>query len=53
EGTKVFFWDAKSQLVYGTVQSTSRMSDGTQVLVIKDDKGTIVTLPAAGVTKVA
>ncbi|KAM6500644.1 hypothetical protein JOM56_003658 [Amanita muscaria] len=34
-------------------RSTSRMSDGTQVLVIKDDKGTIVTLPAAGVTKVA
>jgi len=53
EGTRVFFWDAKSQIVYGIVQSTSRMSDGTQILVIKDDTSTIVTLPAAGVTKVA
>ncbi|KAF9458670.1 hypothetical protein BDZ94DRAFT_1313086 [Collybia nuda] len=57
-GTRVFFWASNAQIVYGTVQSTSRMSDrpyaikGTQVLVIRDDHGKIISLPAAGITKV-
>ncbi|KAF8228921.1 hypothetical protein L208DRAFT_1402881 [Tricholoma matsutake] len=51
-GTRVFFWASNAQIVYGTVQSTSRMPDGTQVLVIRDDSGRTVSLPAAGITKV-
>ncbi|GLB35087.1 hypothetical protein LshimejAT787_0206520 [Lyophyllum shimeji] len=51
-GTRVFFWANNAQIVYGTVESTSRMPDGTQVLVIKKDGGGTVCLPAAGITKV-
>ncbi|TFK42721.1 hypothetical protein BDQ12DRAFT_676698, partial [Crucibulum laeve] len=51
-GTRVFYWAANGQIVYGTVQSSSLMSDRTQVLTIREDSGTTVTLPAAGVTKV-
>ncbi|RDB20949.1 hypothetical protein Hypma_011465, partial [Hypsizygus marmoreus] len=51
-GTRVFFWASNAQIVYGTVESTSRMSDGTQVLVIREDGGKTVCLPAAGITKV-
>ncbi|TFK76590.1 hypothetical protein BDN72DRAFT_891621 [Pluteus cervinus] len=51
-GTRVFFWGANAQIVYGVVQSTSRLPDGTQVLVILDQSGQTLSLPAASVTKV-
>ncbi|KAJ8517313.1 hypothetical protein ONZ45_g5484 [Pleurotus djamor] len=51
-GSRVFFWGSNSQVVYGTVQSTSVQADGALVLVIKDDSGKTLNLPAGGVTKV-
>lgn len=51
-GTRVFFWGALSAVVYGTVQSTDRLPDGTQIVRIQDDDGKAFTLPAASVTKV-
>jgi hypothetical protein len=51
-GTRVFFWGSNRQVFYGTVESINRMADGTLVLVIKEDNGKTVHLPAAGMTKV-
>ncbi|KIK06588.1 hypothetical protein K443DRAFT_674247 [Laccaria amethystina LaAM-08-1] len=48
-GTRVFYWSSIGQIIYATVQSSSRLPDGTQLLLIKDDAGEVVTLPAAGV----
>ncbi|KAI5981615.1 hypothetical protein EDD15DRAFT_2203726 [Pisolithus albus] len=42
-GTRVFFWNAAGDIKYGTVQSTSRLADGTQVVVINID-GALVEL---------
>ncbi|KII88671.1 hypothetical protein PLICRDRAFT_110171, partial [Plicaturopsis crispa FD-325 SS-3] len=44
-GTRVFFWGPDGDIKYGTVQSTSHMAEGTQVVVIKVDNGTTVSLP--------
>lgn len=60
-GTRVFFWASNAQIVYGSVDSTSRMPDvsvfyhfnhfllrfsqGTLVLTIKLDGGRTVSLP--------
>ncbi|EDR10976.1 uncharacterized protein LACBIDRAFT_316028 [Laccaria bicolor S238N-H82] len=52
-GTRVFYWCSTGPIIYATVQSSSRLPDGTQLLVIKDDNGETVTLPAAGVTLVS
>ena len=51
-GTRVFYWDVNSMILYGTVESTSRMTDGTQVVNVKVDGGSIVSLPASSVSKV-
>jgi hypothetical protein len=51
-GTRGFYWDVNGQINYGTVESTSRMTDGTQVLNIKVDGGKIVSLPVSSVSKV-
>jgi len=51
-GTKVFYWGAHGDIKYGTVQNTSHMADGTQILAIKEDGGKNTSLPAAGVSKV-
>ncbi|KAK0434269.1 uncharacterized protein EV420DRAFT_1488714 [Desarmillaria tabescens] len=45
-GTRVSFFDANGQLVTGVVEATSRLSDGTQMVLIKRDNGGTVTLPA-------
>lgn len=37
-GTRVFYWDVRGNIVYGTVESTSRMTDGTQVVGIRVDE---------------
>lgn len=52
----MFFWASNAAIIYGTVESTSRMPDGTLVLAIKTDedeekKQKVVHVPAAGVTK--
>ncbi|KAK0492411.1 hypothetical protein EDD18DRAFT_1334396 [Armillaria luteobubalina] len=49
-GSRVFFYDSAGCLTRGVVQSTSRMTDGTLMIVIKRDSGQTVTLPAAGVS---
>jgi hypothetical protein len=36
-GTRVFYWDGNGAIKYGTVESTSRMVDGTQVLNVRVD----------------
>jgi hypothetical protein len=28
-GTRIFYWDVNGTIKYGTVESTSRMGDGT------------------------
>ncbi|KAK0485518.1 hypothetical protein EDD18DRAFT_1195848 [Armillaria luteobubalina] len=49
-GSRVFFYDSAGRLTRGVVESTSRMADGTLMIVIKRDSGTTVTLPASGVS---
>ncbi|KAF9532314.1 hypothetical protein CPB83DRAFT_891051 [Crepidotus variabilis] len=50
-GTRVFFWTSSGEVEYAIVQSTNRLPDGTQILVMKiEGKDQIATLPAAGVT---
>jgi len=51
-GTRVFYWDVNGTIKYGTVQSTSRMTDGTQVVNVKVDGGSTVSLPVSSVSKV-
>ncbi|KZT28488.1 hypothetical protein NEOLEDRAFT_1129283 [Neolentinus lepideus HHB14362 ss-1] len=52
-GTRVFFWDASGNVKYGTVLSTSRLGDGTQLAVIKiDGSGDEVQLPVSTVSRV-
>ncbi|KAK0199461.1 hypothetical protein DFS33DRAFT_1368525 [Desarmillaria ectypa] len=48
-GSRVSFFSANGQLVTGIVKLTSRMSDGTQILLIKCDNGRTLSLPAASV----
>ncbi|KAK0436172.1 hypothetical protein EV421DRAFT_1833317 [Armillaria borealis] len=48
-GSRVSFFDSNGQLLNGVVQSTSRLSDGTQLVLIKRDSGGTITLPAASV----
>ncbi|SJL12014.1 uncharacterized protein ARMOST_15431 [Armillaria ostoyae] len=50
-GSRVFFYDSTGQLVRGVVESTSRMADGTQMVIIRRDNGGIMTLPSASVSK--
>jgi len=53
-GTRVFWWTSEGDVQYAIVQSSSRLTDGTQILVLKlEGKDKIATLPAAGVTKVS
>ncbi|KAF8969926.1 hypothetical protein BDZ97DRAFT_1915034 [Flammula alnicola] len=52
-GTRVFYWTSEGEVEYAVVQSSSRLSDGTQILVLKiEGQDKVATLPAAGVTKV-
>jgi hypothetical protein len=51
-GTRVFYWDANGTIKYGTVESTSRMTDGTLIVNVKVDGGSIVSLPVSSVSKV-
>ncbi|KAF9239588.1 hypothetical protein BU15DRAFT_74444 [Melanogaster broomeanus] len=52
-GTRVFFWNAGGEIKYGTVQSTSRLTDGTQVVVVAVDGGEgHRSLPVSSVSKV-
>ncbi|PBK91233.1 hypothetical protein ARMGADRAFT_218778 [Armillaria gallica] len=48
-GSRVSFYDSTGRLVNGTVQSITRTSDGTQLILIKRDNGGTVTLPSASV----
>ncbi|KAF9003308.1 hypothetical protein BDQ17DRAFT_1355969 [Cyathus striatus] len=51
-GTRVFYWAADGQTVYGTVQSSNRTPNGTKFLVIRNDNETIVSMPAVNCNKV-
>ncbi|KIJ69584.1 hypothetical protein HYDPIDRAFT_36619 [Hydnomerulius pinastri MD-312] len=52
-GTRVFFWTACGEIKYATVQSTSRLADGTQVVVVAIDGGEgHRNLPVSSVSKV-
>ncbi|KAK0185359.1 hypothetical protein F5146DRAFT_1069943 [Armillaria mellea] len=48
-GSRVAYFNSSGQLSAGVVQSTTRMSDGTQLVLIKLGSGGTVTLPAASV----
>ncbi|KIM49262.1 hypothetical protein M413DRAFT_21514 [Hebeloma cylindrosporum] len=52
-GTRVFFWTSNGDIEYASVVSSSRLPDGTQILVLKlESADKTATLPASGVTKV-
>ncbi|KAG7439888.1 uncharacterized protein BT62DRAFT_1013337 [Guyanagaster necrorhizus] len=48
-GSRVFFYASNGKLVRGVVESTNRMADGTQMVLVKRDDGGSITLPAASV----
>ncbi|KAK0445639.1 uncharacterized protein EV420DRAFT_922058 [Desarmillaria tabescens] len=48
-GSSIFFYNSFNQVVRGVVENTSRMTDGTQMVVIRCDNGRIITLPSASV----
>ncbi|KAG7439868.1 uncharacterized protein BT62DRAFT_1013307 [Guyanagaster necrorhizus] len=47
-GSRVSFYDSTGRLVGGVVESTIRMANGMQVVRVKCDSGSSITLPAAG-----
>ncbi|TFK76655.1 hypothetical protein BDN72DRAFT_829789 [Pluteus cervinus] len=49
-GVRVFIWDTTAQVLYGTVQESRRLDDGTQVVDILADSGRMFKLPLAAVT---
>lgn len=52
-GTRIFFWTSAGEIKYGIVQSTSRLADGTQVIVIELEGGEgRRSLPVSSVSKV-
>jgi len=52
-GTRVFFFGGESEVKYGTVVATNRMSDGTQIITIDvDHENRTVSLPVSTVSKV-
>jgi len=46
-GTRVLFWTAEGDIRYGTVESTSRMGDGTEIANLMVDGGGNVSVPVA------
>ncbi|THV07936.1 hypothetical protein K435DRAFT_772275, partial [Dendrothele bispora CBS 962.96] len=44
-GTRVWYWNARAQVQYGTVTGVNVMPDRTQILTIRDDGGTTINLP--------
>ncbi|KAK0201351.1 hypothetical protein DFS33DRAFT_1346512 [Desarmillaria ectypa] len=48
-GSHVFFHDSTGRVVKGVVESTSRMGNGMQIIVIRCDNGGQITLPASSV----
>ncbi|PPQ68278.1 hypothetical protein CVT26_006194 [Gymnopilus dilepis] len=50
-GTRVFFWTSEGEVQYAVVKSSSRLQDGTQILVLQlEGSNKTITLPALGVT---
>ncbi|KAH7929800.1 hypothetical protein BV22DRAFT_1125522 [Leucogyrophana mollusca] len=49
-GTRVFFWASGGEIKYGNVQSTSRLADGTQIVVVLVDGGGNASLPYGNLT---
>ena len=48
----IFFWGQDSAFIYATVYSVSCLEDRTLMLVIKTDRGHVMTLPACSVNKI-
>ncbi len=51
-GTSVWYFGEKSTVIYGTVLATNRLPDHSQFVVIKEESGRIVSLPAAAIFRV-
>jgi hypothetical protein len=49
-GSRVFFWDVNSQIKFGTIVGTARMTDMTMVVDIQVDGGSIASLPMSSVS---
>jgi hypothetical protein len=49
--TCIFYWDVNGTIKYGTVQSTSRITDGTQVVNVKVDGEEIVSLLISSISR--
>ncbi|KJA18564.1 hypothetical protein HYPSUDRAFT_57049 [Hypholoma sublateritium FD-334 SS-4] len=49
-GARVFFWTAEGQVEYAVVRSSSRLPDGTQILVLQiEGSNRVATLPYSSV----
>lgn len=48
----IFFWNVDDTIKYGTVESTSRMMDGTMIVNVKVDGAGMVSLPVSSISKV-
>ncbi|KAH6913392.1 hypothetical protein BKA70DRAFT_1096865, partial [Coprinopsis sp. MPI-PUGE-AT-0042] len=44
-GTRIFFWNSTGQVVYADVESSSRLTDGTQILVLRTDDNRVANMP--------
>ncbi|KAK7002191.1 hypothetical protein R3P38DRAFT_3041985 [Favolaschia claudopus] len=51
-GTRCFYWNAKGQVVYGTVQNAIRSMAGEPIVTLRTDGGATVHFPQCNVTKV-
>ncbi|KAK0202297.1 hypothetical protein DFS33DRAFT_1338943 [Desarmillaria ectypa] len=50
-GSRVFFYSSTGNLIRGVVESIGRTADGTQMIAIKCDSGTTLTLPSTSVSQ--
>ncbi|KAK7451779.1 hypothetical protein VKT23_012458 [Stygiomarasmius scandens] len=51
-GTRVWYWNSRGSVQYGTVVNSARMPDRTLILNIRDDNGASLQLAASSVSQV-
>ncbi|KAF7345420.1 hypothetical protein MVEN_01560000 [Mycena venus] len=51
-GTRVFYWNASGQTVYGTVLQCAGSPTGTVIVTVKTENGQYVALPETSVNKI-
>ncbi|XP_006463255.1 hypothetical protein AGABI2DRAFT_179672 [Agaricus bisporus var. bisporus H97] len=51
-GTRVYYWTPSGEIIYGTVQSSTFLSDNTEFLTVREDAGRVCTMPVVGLYEV-